>query len=254
MKVNYKIIVDHLDQPQLIKSANEFVQVFSEFRKGQTWFFQFEDKLSLVKALEILRTKNLIWDLVYELSIEEDEITHFPCYLLGLPTLYLQSNDDILYEKKLQRKQIFKEVQTDKIIVNEKVKNILESHSSSFDFQRIKSNKNNNFYILTIHEFLKEPIAVANVTQLNTINKEDELYFLVSDGRYFISKEKVLELEHLGILKYNLLRHNDKIYKVPNGLVMSPLMIQVLMKNKILGYNDFLIVLHNTDSILDEIN
>ncbi|WP_028973189.1 hypothetical protein [Spirochaeta cellobiosiphila] len=238
MKIYYKIQIDLFKTPHLRIDAEEFAEHFSIFRIKETWFFLFKQKKDIINACHYLKRIKLQWQLSYQIRIHKDEIGKYPGYFPGIPSNYGIIKDNVVNEGSMKKRQILKDLDTEHIIVTKSLRDILTNFNNKFVFEEILGREGNIFYKWIINTTVEEPVSVSKISQLNIISKSDEIFFVVSDGRYFVSENTARSIFENDIAFYNKISHSNKLYKIPNQIIVSPKLLELLYDNRIKGFNE----------------
>ncbi|WP_028973191.1 hypothetical protein [Spirochaeta cellobiosiphila] len=247
MKVNYRIEIDPLDNNQYMEDANQFAIQFSSSRIEKTWFFKISDKKELLKAKTFLESQSFDWEIIYEFELSNDEIDDYSAYFPGIYSDYKILKNSIVLERRVRNYDIINDLDSNRIILSEKTQKVLENIVEGLKFIPVESDKSKLFYFLENVIALSSPINVVKASEINLINSSDNLYFIVSDGRYYIHGALEQEIENAGIVMCHSMRYQDVSYDVPPYLIMSRKIVKSLINNNIKGLN-------NTDRFLPILN
>jgi len=205
-----------------------FYKSFLPFRYNNSHVFVFEDMKEVKRAKLFLTTNEFDFRVDFEINLKIEDILKFEGYIITTPSEKDEEGGNILYDSE-SNVYVFSDV----------VRSILKKNNNSKN-EKIIQKLTKGIEISVAHEIIED------------IYNEDK-FIVISDGRYYLSREdKKLLLEH-NILESSKILFNSKYYFLTSKVltISSKLAFDLCVK-ELINLKDLIPVL-NKKSILSEL-
>ncbi len=235
MKVKHELEVELYGEVGVLPGANEFANCYSGYHIGPTKTrFVFPDDKVLEDATSFLRQYKLKANHIYNFEFELDEIKDYPAFYLNFANLY-----DLLFEnrvnlKALKKQEVAKDYQTERLVVNSRVKSILESLTQKVQWSELEASGKQKWFAMEIVQHLPDPIFIPAPFATEPNEHPSGTYSLQFDGRSIITEPNVQAVKKYGICLPDRMKVNSKILRrYPVPLVASGAVVYALRSARV---------------------
>lgn len=238
--IKTKYIIDaRLVSPdsEITKFSEEFMNRYSEYRRGERTVYLFDDINSANNALNELLSNDLRGKLSYYFEINDDEILYYPAFYFGCDMEFNLFQGEKADSAIIQNYDLVEDYESNILLVSPRAKKILESEVFGAKWSLIETTKGELFFSLEINKILPESIIIPAPVEVEELEMFPGFYSIRSDGREVITQANLNDLKTVGIAKSSEANIGDKTVKwVPQPIITTGAIIHKIRSNKLKGF------------------
>lgn len=248
MNVTYEVFIALNRDGKPLPGVSEFVEKFAQFRTAQTGNFSFPDKETARQAIAMANDVHLEPQLLYFFHVDPEAIPTGSVFYFAVDV-----EEDILEPGQVQS-QLLTDVEVaidlcyDVVLVNERLKDLLERNASGLQFNAIEEK---GWFRLDGISELPEPIVVPKTIYLSPNENPPGTWAVQSDGRDVLTQANVAWVHKHGLaVSHEVKTPADRLAWRPR-VVISGSLLALLWQEKISGLASLLTPLLIEQDALD---
>jgi Spore coat polysaccharide biosynthesis protein F, CMP-KDO synthetase homolog len=232
MNVSYELFVVLFKEGKPVAAADDFVKRFGPSQTAQAGIFSFRDKETARQALDAAAKDHLEPQLFYAFHVDAEAIATAPAFYLSVDV-----EEDILAPDGVQSHfltnvEVALDLYFDVILVNQRVKDLLEKHAVGVQFNAIDEN---GWFRLDGITNLPEPIVVPKPMYRSPNETPPGTWAVQSDGRDVLTEANLAWVREHGLaVSHEVKTPADRVAWRPR-VVVSGNLLALLRQEKING-------------------